>query len=265
MAVSQLSPASLRSAYERDGFLIHAEPLVASAVVAQAAAGMEALMAGEYDTGVPPQPSYWNPGDPRDKLVKIEQPQVANRAIHALVSSPGVGAVAAAITGARRIQVWWVQLLVKPSGEGEGVATSIGWHQDRHYWAAWEEGSELLTAWVAISNVTEQAGPMRFVRGSHRWGLGPSDFYGQDLEALRRAAQPAGQPWEEVPAILPPGGVSFHHCLTYHASGANRSGEPRRSFALHLRTERSAPAGGRREGLTRFIDDEQICPVIYSR
>jgi hypothetical protein len=77
-------------------------------------------------------------------------PQVANRAIRELISHPALGALAAEVTGARRVQVWWVQLLYKPPTTGGQGGTSIGWHQDRHYWQVWEEGSELFTAWVAL-------------------------------------------------------------------------------------------------------------------
>jgi ectoine hydroxylase-related dioxygenase (phytanoyl-CoA dioxygenase family) len=225
---------------------------------------MEAVERGEYDTGTPPQPSYWNPGDPADKLVKIEMPQIASRAIMALVSHPALGQLAAEVTGAEWIQVWWVQHLAKPPALGS-AKTRIGWHQDRNYWGIWEEGSELFTAWVAISDVAEDSGPMRFVPGSHLWGLlEGSDFYGQDHDAQRQTMRvPAGSTWEEVPAILSPGGVSFHHCLTLHASGQNQSATMRRSFAIHMRTEKSNPVNGERKGLASFIDDPTRCPVIY--
>ena len=168
------------------------------------------------------------------------------------------------MTGARMVQVWWVQLLCKPpAGPGQAGSTNIGWHQDRHYWQVWEEGSELFTAWVALSDVTAQSGPMRFLRGSNRWGLQQSDFYGQDHEAQRQSIRvPEGETWEEVAAILPPGGLSFHHNMTYHG-GPNRTAELRRSFAIHLRTERSRPVDGVRKGLTQFIDRLDYCPVIY--
>ena len=63
--------------------------------------------------------------------------------------------------------------------------------------------------------------------------------YGQDNEALRHHPRSEGRAWEEVPAIPPPGGVSLHHKFTFHGSDANVSNEPRRSLAVHLRTERS--------------------------
>jgi phytanoyl-CoA dioxygenase PhyH len=262
--VSVGTKSTPRKRYEGDGFLLRPEAVITKDLVRRACAGMEALRAGDYGTGVHPQPSYWNPGDDTAKLCKIEMPQVANRAIFDLVSHPRLGELAAEITGAEWVQVWWVQLLYKPPSSSGGAATNIGWHQDRHYWQIWEEGSELFTAWVALSDVTAVAGPMRFVRGSHRWGLQASDFYGQDHESQRQAIQvPPGDVWEEVAAILPPGGVSFHHNLTYHGSGPNLAAKPRRSLAIHLRTERSRPVGGERKGLTQFIDDPGYCPVIY--
>ena len=251
-------------AYERDGFTIHAEPVIPESVVQRAFAGMEAVERGEYDTSAPPQSSYWNPGDPADKLVKIEMPQFANRAIMELVSHPALGRLAAEVTGARWVQVWWVQHLAKPPVLGD-AKTRVGWHQDRNYWGIWEAGSELFTAWVAVSDVTEDSGPMKFVRGSNHWGLlTGSDFYGQDHDHQRRTLEvPDGFDWEEVAAILPPGGVSFHHCLTLHASGQNQSAAMRRSLAIHMRTDKSDPVNGERKGLASFIDDPARCPIIY--
>lgn len=250
--------------YERDGVYLAAERVVPADVVAGASAGMDALMRGEYETGIAPQPSFWNPGDDPRKLVKIEMPQAANRGIMALISHPAVGALAAAITGAEMVQVWWVQMLVKPSSDPTtGQGPQVGWHQDRQYWDVWEPDSELFTAWVAVSDVTADAGPVRYVLGSHRWGLlAEGDFFAPDLGGQRIAA-PQGQCWEEVAGVLPPGGVGFHDDLTVHGSGENHSGRQRRSFALHLRTERSRPVGNRRQGLAALIDDPRYCPVIW--
>ena len=130
-----------------------------------------------------PRPSAWQPGDDPQRLCKIEKPQIANRAIMDLIKHPALGALAAEVCAAEWVQVWWVQLLYKPPVAGaESSRTHVGWHQDRNYWGAWEEGSELFTAWIALSEVGPTTGPMRFVRGSHQWGLLPgSDFFGQEL------------------------------------------------------------------------------------
>ena len=258
--------STIQQQFRTDGFYLAAEPVLPGGIVQAAVAGMDAVREGRYDAGQPPRQSRWNPGDDPNELCKIELPQQADLGIRALVSHPDLGRWAARVTGARMVQVWWTQLLYKPPQPGEGQAElNIGWHQDRHYWQTWEEGSELFTAWVALSDVTADSGPMRFVRGSHRWGLlDDGGFFRQDLDDQASAIPvPEGQSWEEVPALLSPGGASFHHCLTFHGSGPNRSAGPRRSLAIHMRTEQSAPAGDRREGLTAFLDDPERNPVIF--
>lgn len=261
-----ISPA--RQQYDADGFFLHRDPLFPPDLVARAVEGMDAVRLGQYDTGREPQPSHWTPGDDLSKLCKIEQPQFASHALRELISYPALGALAAELTGASRVQVFWVQLLLKPSTlPGAPPATNIGWHQDRSYWGTWEEGSELFTAWIALSDVTERSGAMRFVPGSHRWGLrAESDFWAQDLADQRGGmALKPGETWSEMPAILSPGGVSFHDDFTLHASGPNTSGAPRRSLAVHLRTERSRAVDDKRTGLAAFIDDLDLCPVLFGR
>lgn len=255
-----------RRLYERDGYYIHREPVLSDDLLERARKGMERVRDGVYETGIAPMDSYWKPGDDPGKLVKIEMPQLADRACMEVVSHPEIGRLAAELTGASMVQVWWVQLLMKPpTRPDEDSRTNVGWHQDRQYWSNWEPDSELFTAWVAVSDVRATSGPMEFVPGSHRLGLlAQGDFYEQNLEAQREALRlPEGGVWRRVAATLPPGGVSFHHHLTLHGSGPNRGPGPRLSFALHLRTEKSRPVNGERKGLAEFIDNEAYCPVIY--
>ncbi|MCP3980325.1 MAG: phytanoyl-CoA dioxygenase family protein [bacterium] len=252
--------------YRSGGFLIHPAAVLPPDVVDAAVRGMEAVRRGEYDRGQPPERSPWNPGDPTDTLCKIEQPQRASRGIFDLVRRRRIGELAAEATGADWVQVWWVQLLIKPVGvETERTRVNVGWHQDRHYWGCWEEGSELFTAWVALSDVAEDCGPLRFVPGSHRWGaIEGGDFFRGDLDATRSALSlPRGAEWAEEPAVMSAGGLSLHDSYTIHGSGENRSDRPRRSLALHLRTRNSRPVGDLRRDLARYIDDESMCPVIH--
>lgn len=253
-----------RTAYEQDGFYVHARSIFPPGLIQGAIEGMDALREGRYDTGAAPAASPWNPGDDPNKLCKIEMPQIANYAIRDLLNHPRLGQLAAELTGAEWVQVWWVQLLYKPSVTG-AKAPTVGWHQDFQYWQhTWAEASQLFTAWIALSDVTEDAGPMRFVRGSQRWGLVDGDFFG-DFNAQAMQA-PTGETWEEGAAVLPPGGVSFHDKLVLHGSGANISGLPRRSFAVHLRTDKSAlREPDTRAGLSEFIDQPDYCPIIFRR
>jgi len=259
---------ALAESYRKNGFVVHSEPVLPPTVVKDAVEGMDAIRCGEYGRGQPPEPSPWNPGDSEDTLCKIEQPQKANQGVFDLISHSDIGRLAAEVTQADWVQVWWVQLLWKPVGvESEQNRINIGWHQDRNYWGSWEEGSELLTAWVALSDVQEDCGPMRFVPGSNHWGLiEGSAFHNGDLdEAKAGLCLPKDATWTEETALMSAGGLSIHDCHTFHGSGANRSSRPRKSFAIHLRTQKSRPVDDLRKGLTRFIDDASICPVIYQR
>ncbi|WP_428388905.1 phytanoyl-CoA dioxygenase family protein [Mucisphaera sp.] len=253
--------------YAQQGFYIATDPVISPELVQAAEQGMERVRQGEYRTGQPPFDSPWKPGDDDTKLCKIEMPNLADPDIQQAIASPQLGELAARLTGAKMVQVWWVQLLHKPSVDpNKAGGPAVGWHQDAQYWPEWTDDSELFTAWLAISDVTPEAGPMAFVPGSHHAGLFEGgDFFSSDLDQLKKNIQlPPGVAWEEVPSILKPGGVSFHHRHTLHGSGINTSDSPRKSFAIHLRTEKSTLTDHPRV-LTQYIDDEEKCPVIYGK
>ena len=140
-----------QSAYERDGFYIHSKSVLTPDVLARAAAGFEAVRAGRPTParrptragGIPPTPAP----SPKSSSRSLPAPRFVRRSI-----SPA-WRMAAAATGAEMVQVWWVQGLVKPGTPGP-APTTVGWHQDKTYWSDWEEGSELFTAWLALSDVT---------------------------------------------------------------------------------------------------------------
>ncbi|MBT4099128.1 MAG: hypothetical protein HOM68_00715 [Gemmatimonadetes bacterium] len=251
---------TLRRHFETDGYAIANEPLVDPSTLSAAQQAMVAVRDGHFDTGVPPS---GHPGYDPTKLCKINDAHLASHALHALVRDPAVAQLAAAVTGARRIQVWATQLLIKPPATE--AAGHVGWHQDRQYWRYWSQAEGLFTIWMALSDVGADCGPMRFVRGSQRWGfLDQGDFFGGDQQALRDGIDiPEGEGWEEVSALMPAGGVSFHHCLTFHGSDANTSDRPRCSVAVHLRTEAVVPIRGDESYYVSHLDDPAYAPVIY--
>ncbi|MEZ4659834.1 MAG: hypothetical protein R2911_19945 [Caldilineaceae bacterium] len=62
---------------------------------------MDAIRHGVYDTGLPPRPSPWKPGDDPNLLCKIECPQFASHGVRTLINYPALGAWAAEVTGRR--------------------------------------------------------------------------------------------------------------------------------------------------------------------
>ena len=260
-AVMEPETKNAAAQYERDGFVLGPQ-IVPADLVRRAVERMDEVRMGRYETGVAPKSRVWNPGDDPLKICKIDNAQLCDRVILELVSHPEIGRWAARVTGAKMVQVWATQLLYKPPGGAD--ASNVGWHQDRQYWPYWD--GEVFTAWIALSDVTSDAGPIRFVTGSHRWGeVSGGDFFGGNLQGLReKMTIPAGAVWAEAEGVLPPGAASFHHRLTIHGSGPNRSSGPRRSFALHLRTEKSSPVKDKdSHGYASRLDDPVCCPVIF--
>jgi len=258
----------IKKSFETDGFYI-AREVVDPSLIQSSSAHMDAVIAGEYETGVPPldltklatpeQLEHLKSNPQSTKICKIDQAHFCDHTLRRLVSDPAIGRLAAAATGARWVQIWATQLLFKPPGDGGSAG--IGWHQDMFYWQTVWEG-EVFTAWLALSDVTPEAGPMRFVRGSHRWGMQEGgDFFNVNLDGLKENLMVENKEWKEVASVLSPGGVSLHHNLTLHGSGANWSSVPRRSIAIHLRTEKSRPIA--EHPYTRELANPIKCPVIF--
>lgn len=192
------------------------------------------VIVGDYETGQAPFDRNLPPDSPLNRLVKIDNSHWSDSTLSRLVTHPLLGAMAAKLAGVSAIRLWHDQLLYKPP-QAETTAGAVGWHQDYHYWQC-AQPAELLTAWIALVDVDLENGCMEVVPGSHKWGLLPeSDFFEQDMDALRARIEAAsGRPFETVPCILPAGAVSFHHCLTIHGSRPNQSSSPRISMVSHM-------------------------------
>ena len=252
--------STARESFEREGFCF-SPPLVDVDLLDAVAERMDAVLAGDYETGVAPHRRFWDPADGDDVLRKVDDAHFSDSTIHRLVSSPSIGQWAAAVTGATFVQVWSTQLLVKPAGPGAGV----GWHQDLPYWRRWFAGG-VLTAWLAVTDVTERDGPVVYLAGSHRWGEVGGNFFDADVDGVQaRLELPADAEWREVPAVLPAGACSFHAPLVVHGSRPNDGAAARRSFAIHLRTEHGVPLAGDDVHYVTDLDDHDRHPVLLDQ
>jgi len=231
--------------FEKNGYWL-AGKLVDDERLERLREAMDQVYAGQFETGVAPWDGGWKPGDDPAKLRKTNNTHWANATLRQLATDPTLGAIAARLMRTEEVRLWHDQLLYKPGG-GQAAAThsgNIGWHQDSHYWQC--TVYELITAWVALGDVTQDNGCMQVVPGSHRWGLlDGSDFFNTDLEALKASIEgQSGRKFDLVPCELKAGQVSFHHCLTVHGSGPNRTDSPRRSHVIHLQPSHAYYLGG---------------------
>ena len=131
------------------------------------------------------------------------------------------------------IKLFGDQMFVKPPG---GIAKP--YHQDSPYFNI--EPMALVTAWVAMDDVTVKNGCMWVVPGSHH--VGPRDHSEPWLVGDRtdmRIPDSAINLSKEKPITMKAGGCSFHHSLVMHRSGANHSVQFRRGLATHYMSSQS--------------------------
>lgn len=131
------------------------------------------------------------------------------------------------------LMVWSCELFIKePKSE-----KIVSWHQDLTYWGM--GGSDLqASAWIAISDVTEASGCMRFVPGSHKQQLVPHHDTFDEGNLLSRGQEIAVDVDENdaVLDILRPGEMSIHHGRMFHASGPNHSDDRRIAIVIRYVT-----------------------------
>ncbi len=126
---------------------------------------------------------------------------------------------------------WHSKLLRKQPGDGQ-----VGIHQDFATW--YEDGClapRMLTCTIAVNRSDRENGCLWFVKGSHRMArihrvrLGvSSDTHAPEPTRVAEITRRGGVVYGE----LDPGDAIFFHCMTLHASDANRSQRPR--SVVHL-------------------------------
>ena len=107
----------------------------------------------------------------------------------------------------------------------------ISWHQDGYYWQL--NPPLLVTAWMALTESTQDNGCMRVFPGSHKKGNLPhreirhaDNMLGTGLTLIKAPETPS------VALELKPGTMSMHHLDLVHGSGANQSNGVRTGFAV---------------------------------
>jgi hypothetical protein len=149
---------------------------------------------------------------------------------HDVLWNPRFLVPASQLLGNKPVRFWHDQLFCKPPKQGGVVA----WHQDYSYWTRTKPVAH-LTCWCGLDDSSEANGCVQYVPGSHRWGLLEKPELAGDLmgivDYLTHEQQKAFKP---VPVVTRAGEAIFHHPLTLHGSGENRSDKPRRAFVVNV-------------------------------
>ncbi len=237
---SALQPLSDRqiAAYARDGYL-DGGPLLTADEVEDLRGELDRVIA-ERERSDRPQPvQIVNlSGDPAATVWQVVNIWQASPAYARLLRHPRLAAMLGQLAGGP-VHLWHDQIQYKPAGHG-GVNW---WHQDGPYWPVLAPQDSLLTAWIALDEVSLDNGCMSMVPGSHRWGDTINHLHAcgeRSRDFWRSLGEVHGdEPVYVVPRPVALGGVHFHHALTWHGSHENRSARPRRAIAIHVQTART--------------------------
>ncbi len=145
------------------------------------------------------------------------------------------------------------QLVAKPPRKADAV---FHWHQDLGYWPMTAD-TRTATFWLALDDVADDNGCVRFVDGSHRE---PElrehlPLHGDRGSNHTLVAQVDPARDRIRSAILPRGSVSVHHERTAHGSGGNGSDRWRRGYVLAYRSPATI-AAERAMGFTHSHNDD---------
>lgn len=111
-----------------------------------------------------------------------------------------------------------MQYFNKPPGIGQPTPA----HQDGYYFML--EPNEAVTMWLALEDVDEETGCVRYIPGSHQRGM---RAHGQtNTLGFSQGIQDFGTPDDQARELAfpaKPGDLLVHHALTIHRADGNRS------------------------------------------
>ena len=149
---------------------------------------------------------------------------------HDVLWNPRFLVAASQLLGNVPVRFWHDQLFWKPAKKGGVVA----WHQDYSYWTRTKPVAH-LTCWCGLDDATKENGCLQYIAGSHRWGLLPKPVLAGDIQGIRDFLNDEQKKQFDHPqfAEVKAGEAIFHHSLTLHGSGENKSDKPRRAFVIN--------------------------------
>jgi hypothetical protein len=153
----------------------------------------------------------------------------------------------------------------------------VRWHQDSTYF--YLQPHLHVTAWVALSDASVQAGCMRALPGSHRWGAFEHDDKPEPMNMIRRGQGISDRFDQETGTMMPvsAGQMSLHHTDLVHASGANKSADRRIGYAISYIPAHVRPMGDIRPSAlcvrgrshSHFVEEQRLdvplSPLAYER
>ncbi len=219
--------------FERDGFLI-VKKIVEDHRIGQISAAMDRVYQGAYNRDIRPA-AVRDPVKPFGTESSVQwmlNARLVDSDLWDIATEPKLGEAAACLLRTTSVSIVEDQLLDKPN---QGAPVNL--HQDYSYWR-FSTSVNMLTCWIALSDMNVEMGPVEMVRGSHKWGFAarPRELIHGSREeylAVAESVRPEEAKFDFVSAIVKQGGGVFFHGLTFHGSRGNSTSQTRRAISLH--------------------------------
>ena len=265
MVAAMSDDAAIRSAYERDGYLIERGVLTAAELdpVRELLAGQVDEYArkmhaeGEIDSLFENEPFTRRFAAVCTAMDSSPRGWIGNtldKAYFDLYCHPGIVRVLGAILGPEVCELGGLNVRTKIP---EAEITAFPWHQDSHYYnepargkrVGHTEAAHIVTVWVPLVDATVANGCIWAMPGSHRWGLVDA-ARGEDMnvrtnEEIERRGTP-------VALEMAAGDVLYLTNLTFHASKMNRTEDARWSVDFRFHVPAQALDGPERRAMEEF-------------
>ncbi|MEM0908407.1 MAG: phytanoyl-CoA dioxygenase family protein [Pseudomonadota bacterium] len=169
--------------------------------------------------------------------VEADTPFHAGPATFALLTAPPLLDAVEALIGPEITSNPIQHVRIKPPardvsrGERRAHVTATSWHQDRAVTLSEADETRMVTAWLAVTDATQDNGCLKVLPGSHK-GLMLHHCPVPQLAIPDQFIDEAAA----VPLPVRAGGVVLFHPLTVHGSLDNRSDSVRWSFDLRYNT-----------------------------
>lgn len=213
LATPYAVPADAITAFRRNGF-IKLKDVLAPAAVSRLRLEMVRLLEAAFDATLD--------GSIQNRFLSLDMIWRDNALIRAFVLSPRIARICAHLLGVDRIRLYHDNLLSKEPGCGR-----TPWHHDDHHFPL--ATHNVVTAWIPAQPIPRCMGPLAFAGPIDVWRLVAGvEFSKFDTSYDRRVSEIFRQhrvAVEDGPFAL--GEVSFHHNLSFHTAGANRTGHSR--------------------------------------
>ena len=142
-----------------------------------------------------------------------------SKAMRELTLHPNIAACARKLAGVP-LRLWHDQILIKQPHNQKATE----FHQDQPYWPH-DHSVQPISCWIALGDVSVEAGCMTFLPGSHRRTDLPAQNLSDHKSLFAIAPDLAWQ--ERITVPLQAGDCTFHHGRCAHMATPNLTDNPR--------------------------------------